>query len=326
MRTPLRLTALVVCLASLLAVVTPASALTFTPASGPEPGMPTNLARLLAWVTPFADSADTARRRTVRMVRQAGVGEFVHVGPLHGRRFTVTAISDQVCVRVPRRPAMASVTNGPCTSADRLASPTPLQDSGHLLLLAARESFQGQGRVRALRELLDAPSLRYAATLVAPHQVRVTAVVDRDRNGYDDDGRVAFHAEGRTVCATLPLRARAHGTVTFGSCAKLSPRPVTLPPEDPRRVFRQIKSMADLAVSMGPAGHPMRLARQTARMLRELALRPGLYAEAVEDRVQIRVRVNGHPAFACYRVDPDGSPAVYATSGEPGTWQLGRCR
>jgi len=257
------------------------------------------------------------------MVRGSDLGAYVHVGVLRGGRFTVTAISDQVCVNAERH-GTGRVHDGACTLADRRASMTPLQDSANLLLLAARDSFRHTSRVEALRELLEMPGISWVAQLIAPHQVQVSGLVDRDRNGLDDDGRVGFHAGGRSVCATLPIRAEGTGTVTFGTCDALSPRPVNLPPESPTRVFREIKGIADFGASMA-VGAPIRQARKAAHWVNMMAFRPGQRARAIGDRVQLRARINGQISFACYRVSPEGHPAVYATTGMPGTWRLGRC-
>jgi len=104
--------------------------------------MPLNLARLLAVAATSQRGGPAQVRRQLRTeLRQEGLGEYLHVGPLRGRRFTVTAISDQACatVRAHRR---GSVESGPCTPADVRASRTPLQDSANLLLDLYRDSFE----------------------------------------------------------------------------------------------------------------------------------------------------------------------------------------
>lgn len=332
MRSLVRLACLLA-LGIVLSGLAPASASVLAP--GPSPsrstssssstgGLPTNLARLVTQSVLFVDAEPSrARRATLRMVRSSRLGDYVHVGPLRGDRFTVTAISDQVCVVVPRG-RRGRALGGPCVAADRRASGTPLQDSAHLLLLASRDSFKHNRRVAALRELLETSGMRWVARLVAPEGVRVGGVVDGDRNGYDDDGRVAFHDRGHSVCATIPVRRTARGSVSFGPCADLPPRPVLVPRESPKRVFAEIKRGADYGASLS-TGHPVAQARAAARWVNLMAFRPGEYAQADGDRVQLRARINGRPAFACYRVSPEGDRAVFARNGAPGTWRLGRC-
>jgi hypothetical protein len=290
---------------------------------GAELRRPTNLARLVAY--------SAGARRTVRkghtFVKRGlrAFGGYGHVGPVHHHRFTVTVISDQACA-IFRHGRLRRVENGPCRPADRRASMTPLQDSAGLLLLAVGDVYDWAPRHQVVRMLLAAPDLRWTSNLVAPRMVTVRGVVDRDRDGLDDDGRVAFTANGRSVCAHLPLYANQSGRVTFGSCASQPPRSLNLPPERPRAVFRELVSFVDLGVLLSEAERPEVRARQAARLVNEIGLRPRTHAEPMADRVELRTRINGKRHFACYRVDPDWDPAVYSESGEPGTWRLGRCR
>jgi hypothetical protein len=256
-------------------------------------------------------------------MRQEGLGEYIHVGRLHGRRFTVTVLSDQACVTVrPRH--RGSVDNGPCTPADRRASMTPLQDSANMLLDLARDAMEYGPRNAALRELYTPAFLRWVSQLIAPRGVEVSGVVDGNRDRLDDDGRVAFHANRSSVCASLPVSADGSGRLTFGSCQRLAPRRVHIH-ESPRAVFREMKLGAD----MGARGNTRTLhqrARNAAETTTVFSSHPEVRAHARADRVQFRARVNGRVRFACYRVSPDGHRATYSTSGRPGTWRLGRCR
>ena len=191
--------------------------------------LPRNYARLLArFVALEGDAPEKTHRQLRAEIRSEGLEEYIHVGPLHGRRFTLTVISDQACATArPHRRGSARL--GPCTAADRRASMTPLQDSAGLLLFFARDIFEFVPRADAIREMYDPGTLRFIAPLVAPRGVEVSAIADRDRDRLDDDGRVAFHANGRTVCATLPASAKSSGAVTFGSCQRLRPRHVNVP-------------------------------------------------------------------------------------------------
>jgi hypothetical protein len=286
--------------------------------------LPLNLARLLSSEATYERGIAARVRRELRTeLRREGFDEYVHVGPLHGRRFTLTAISDQVCVTV-RAHRRGSVENGPCTSADVRASMTPLQDSANLLLDLARESFEYGERKEALRELYSPVVLRWVSRLIAPRGVEVSGVVDGDRDGLDDDGRLAFHANHTSVCATLPLGARASGRTTFGSCQRLASRHVHIH-ESARSVFREMKRGADIGASFDTRTVERR-ARNAADLAIAYSSHPEAHARADRDRVQFRARVNNRVRFACYRVSPDGHPARYSRSGRPGTWRLGHCR
>jgi len=284
--------------------------------------LPRNFARLIARVASFEASPVRARRQLRAEVRQEGLGEFVHIGGLHGRRFTVTVISDQACVTVrPRH--RGSVDNGPCTRADRRASMTPLQDSANMLLDLARDTMRYGSRNGALRELYTPLFLRWVSQLIAPRGVDVSGVVDGNGDGMDDDGRVAFHANRSSVCASLPVSANGSGRLSFGSCQRLAPRRVRIH-ESARAVFRDMKFGAD----MGARGNTRTLhqrARNAAETATIFTSHPEARAHARGDRVQFRARVNGRVRFACYRVSPDGHRATYSPSGRPGTWRLGRC-
>ncbi len=288
--------------------------------------LPLNLARLVAMGTPVGPHANAAqvRRRMLNEMRDAALDEYVHIGPLHGPRFTVTAISDQVCVTVRRPHSRSGLDSGPCTAADRRASMTPLQDSANLLLEAASESFEYGDRNSALRETLAPSSLRWVSQLIAPQGVEVSGVVDGNRDRLDDDGRVAFHANNRSVCASLPLSASDSGTVTFGSCQRLVPRRVRIH-ESARAVFREMKRGADIGASLDTQTMTRRV-RNAAGMARAYSSHPEARAQVHGERVQFRARVNNHVRFACYHVSPTGHRATYSPSGRPGTWRLGRCR
>ena len=201
--------------------------------------LPRNLARLMAQVASFEATPVRARRQLRTEVRQEGLAEYVHVGRLHGRRFTVTAISDQACVTVrPRH--HGSVETGPCTRADRRASMTSLQDSANMLLDLARDTVEYGRRNEVLRELYTPLVLRWMSKLIAHRGVDVSGVVDGNRDGMDDDGRVAFHANRSSVCATLPVSANGSGRLTFGSCQRLDPRRVRIH-ESARAGFREMR-------------------------------------------------------------------------------------
>jgi hypothetical protein len=286
--------------------------------------MPLNLARLLAVAATSQRGGPAQVRRELRTeLRQEGLGEYVHVGPLRGRRFTVTAISDQACatVRAHRR---GSVESGPCTPADVRASMTPLQDSANLLLDLYRDAFEYGRRASVLRELYHPMFLRWISRVVAPQGVQVSGVVDTDRDRLDDDARLAFHANHTSVCATLPVSREGAGRVTFGSCQRLTPRRVHIH-ESARAVFLEMKRGADIGASFD-SGTLERRARNAAELARAFSSHPEARARAEGDHVQFRARVNNRVRFACYRVSPDGHRATYSRSGRPGTWRLGHCR
>jgi hypothetical protein len=286
--------------------------------------IPTNFARLLARFAAVGDDPVRVHRELRRETSATeGLGDYVHIGPLRGRRFTVTVISDQACATVRRRPP-GGVSNGPCTPADRRASLTPLQDSAEMLLLATRDFFEYEPRAGAAREVFNPFFLRYFARLIAPREVSVSAIRDTDRDGLDDDARLAFHANGKSVCTSLPLGAKASGRVTFGSCRRLRPREVEIR-ERARVVFREMKQGADIGASMEAKTLDVRV-RRAARLARLFSSHPEAETRVMGDRVQFRARVNGHLRYACYHVSPDGARAAYSTSGRPGTWRLGRCR
>ena len=285
--------------------------------------LPQNLARLVARAAAFAPSPRRAHRELRSEMRSEGLAEYIHVGPLRGRRFTVTAISDQACatVRYHRR---GSVDTGPCTRADLRASMTPLQDSANLLVDLARESLEYGRRSQALRELYAPQVLRWYASLIAPEGVAASGVVDGDRDGVDDDGRVAFHANDTSVCATMPVSRDGSGRVSFGSCRRLAPRRLHIH-ERALGVFREMKHGADIGASFRARTMDERV-RNAANMARAYSSHPEARARANRDRVQFRARVNDRVRFACYRVSPDGHRATYSRSGKPGTWRLGHCR
>lgn len=285
--------------------------------------LPVNFARLLVAGMPSGRGAARLRRELRDEVRSEGLGEYVHVGPLHGRRFTVTAISDQVCATV-RPHHRGSIGSGPCVAADRRASMKPLQDSANLLLDLARESFEYGRRNDALRELYAPFVLGWVSRLIAPQGVEVSGVADGDHDGLDDDGRVAFHANGTSVCASLPVSASGSGAITFSSCRRLPARHVQIH-ENARAVFREMKRGADYGASFRARTTHQR-ARRAARMAPALSSHSEARAQPRGDRVQFRAKVNGRVRYACYRVSPDGHRATYSSSGRPGTWRLGRCR
>ena len=196
--------------------------------------------------------------------------------------------------------------------------------SANLLLELARESFEYGRRNDALRELYAPFVLGWVSRLIAPQGVDVSGVADGDRDGLDDDGRVAFHASGTSVCASLPVSASGSGAIHFSSCRRLPVRHVQIH-ENARAVFREMKRGADYGASFR-GGTPHQRARRAARMAPALSSHSEARAHARGDRVQFRAKVEGRVRYACYRVSPDGHRATYSRSGRPGTWRLGRCR
>jgi hypothetical protein len=290
------------------------------PSARAEVRFPRNFARLLARSASFGRDPVRVHRELRQDTKDERLGEYVHVGPLRGRRFTITVISDQACAVVGRR---GEVEDGPCTPADRRASMTPLQDSAEMLVWFARDIFEYGSRAQAAREALDPVVLRFVSHLVAPNGVDVSAISDPDKDGIDDDARVAFHADGKSVCASLPLTAKARGAVTFGSCQRLRPREVEIH-ERIRTVFWEMKRGADIGARSGGATMERRV-RRAARYARLISSHSEAATRIMGDRVQFRARVNDRIRFACYHVSPENKPATYSRSGKPGTWRLGRC-
>ena len=204
-----------------------------------------------------------------------------------------------------------------------MASMTPLQDSGNLLLLFTRDVFRHLGRTRAVRIAYTPSIVRFLARLAAPESVRVSDIADTDRDGLEDDGRIAFHSRRKSVCGSLPVSRRTSGNVTIGSCRRLPRRHVQVR-ERALAVFREMKRGADEGVAL-EGGTAERRARTAAMFAVFFSSHAEARARAIGDRVQFRAVVNGEPRFACYRVSPDGEPARYSRSDEPGTWRLGRC-
>ena len=55
------------------------------------------LSRKRQFVALEEDAPEKTHRQLRAEIRSEGLEEYIHVGPLHGRRFTLTVISDQAC-------------------------------------------------------------------------------------------------------------------------------------------------------------------------------------------------------------------------------------
>src|SRR5207244_3774637 len=152
-------------------------------------------------------SAAQARRLAVDNLIKSSpqpLRRHIHLGVVHGDRFTLTFVGDQACAvwRSGHGPHFA--TPGPCTPGDRRQLSNPLRATARVIGFLYDDSLGDakthRARVRLVHTLFTRANLANLTWQYAPHGVGVAGLIDDDADGLDDDARVTLHADGRALC------------------------------------------------------------------------------------------------------------------------------
>ena len=195
----------------------------------------TRLALAIAKALP-GRTAEQARQLAIHNLIESSppaLRHHVHLGPLHGRRFTLTVVGDQACAAWPRGGGARHASPGPCVPADRMRERDPLKATATVVgflyddtLASARNHRQ---RVNLMGMLFRRASMANLTWTYAPRGVGVAGLIDDDHDGLDDDARVTVHGGGRTLCLRLGVYPGQHSTSSPGQCRNLEPRTIHYP-------------------------------------------------------------------------------------------------
>jgi hypothetical protein len=158
---------------------------------------------------------------------------YIDIGPVHRNRFTVTVVGDQACAIWPRRRAHKAEP-GPCNNADRRPFPRATAQTATFLGLvydrSLREARTPRLRAGFLTEFFSRQTIASLAWLYAPHGVGIAGVIDKNRDGLDDDARITLHGRGEAVCLRYAIHKGGHASHRPGICKNLAPRHPHYPP------------------------------------------------------------------------------------------------
>jgi hypothetical protein len=231
--TPSRVTTLVLAAVTALAPIAVISA----PAADARPrtghashvdGVP-NPSETRAW-SRAAREARSARAGRTMLLADLGalppaMRRLYRVGAVRHGAFTFSAVGELSCLSWHAR-GQSTFTAGPCRRPARHRVRTPLRDAAVAVGVWADVAARSAG-VEGVLKTVDVTNLTARSGMLAPRGVVVTGVVDRNRDGLDDDARVAFRKDGRVVCARLPLTVRGRPLVFRIGCRRLPRRDLT---------------------------------------------------------------------------------------------------
>lgn len=179
--------------------------------------------------------AEAGRRLAVRnLIRNTPkvFGPYIDLGPLHRNRFTVTIVGDQACA-IWARGGDQTAEPGPCTAGDRRRFPDAAAMTAVFLGLVydrtMRSADSHRERVQLISSLFTRRGLATLAWTYAPHGVGVAGIIDKNRDGLDDDARITLHAQGKAICLRLGVYPGQDSTFGPGICKNLEPRRIHYP-------------------------------------------------------------------------------------------------
>jgi hypothetical protein len=195
----------------------------------------TRLALAVAKALPGRTAAQAHREAIHNLIENSAptVRHHVSVGPLHGRRFTVTMVGDQACAVWPRGGGAHRAFPGPCAPADRIRERDPLMATATVVGFLYDDTLAGarthRQRVNLMGRIFRRASIANLAWTWAPHGVGVAGLIDEDRDGLDDDARITLHGGGHARCLRLGVYPGQHSTSAPGQCRNLEPRTIDYP-------------------------------------------------------------------------------------------------
>jgi hypothetical protein len=195
----------------------------------------TRLAYSTAAALPGHNAVEARRMAVANLVKSSpkALRPYLHVGPVHRHRFTVTIVGDQACAFYrPGRPHVAKV--GPCAPSDRIRLASPRRATAFVVGFAYDDSLgdvhRHRARVRLISNLFSRRTLANVAWSYAPRGVGVAGLIDHNEDGLDDDARITLHSDGHVTCLRLGVYPGQKSTYSAGICRNLEPRRIHYPP------------------------------------------------------------------------------------------------